>query len=404
MKQGSMIETKLGIAVLAGVMLAGMLPSWSVAAGLDEALRDGAATLDIRPRYEGVDQNNSLKDADALTVRSRVGYGSGDFYGLTANLEMENITAIGAQDYNSGANGKTAYSVVADPTGSQVDQANLAWAASPDTRITLGRQVINLDNQRFVGRVDWRQNGQTFDALNIVNQSLPATVITYAYVSNVDRISATDARMYSNLVNVRYSGWGLGALTGYAYLLHYDQPASASTQTYGLRFNGASAAGEGGKLLYTAEFAQQSDYAGNPGSYSLDYMLFELGGAWRGVTAKLGYESLAGDGRHSVQTPLATLHTFNGWADQFLITPADGLHDAYVSAGGVVAGVNLLTVYHDFTADRGGASYGSEWDFQAVKKFNKIYSVLVEYASYHAGAAAAKVDTDKLWLMGELSL
>jgi hypothetical protein len=31
--------------------------------------------------------------------------------------------------------------------------------------LTLGRQRINLDDQRFVGSVGWRQNEQTFDAV-----------------------------------------------------------------------------------------------------------------------------------------------------------------------------------------------------------------------------------------------
>ena len=46
-----------------------------------------------------------------------------------------------------------------------------------------------------------------------------------------------------------------------------------------------------------------------------------------------------GDGRErwhrpdgQLQTPLATLHAFNGWADMFLTTPANGLQDLYFRA------------------------------------------------------------------------
>jgi hypothetical protein len=119
--------------------------------------------------------------------------------------------------------------------------------------------------------------------------------------------------------------------------------------------------------------------------------------------AACGYELLQGDGTYSVQTPLATLHAFNGWADQFLSTPATGLKDTYLSVGGAVVGVKLMAVYHDFSADKGGGDYGKESDLLVAKKLGKPYSVVVKYAAYSAGGAAGKVDTNKLWLMGEVS-
>ena len=262
--------------------------------------------------------------------------------------------------------------------------------------------MINLDNQRFIGAVAWRQNEQTFDAVDVVNKSLPDTVITYAHVSNVDRINGGDAGMSSNLLNIGYSGWTAGTVSAYAYLLDYDA-ASQSTQTYGVRFTGDTKFGGGVKLLYTAEYAQQSDYGKNTASFDLNYMLAEAGGVWSGVTAKLGYEVLEGDGTSSVQTPLATLHAFNGWADQFLSTPANGLEDVYLSVGGGVAGLKLLAVYHDFSANKGGGDYGKETDLQAVKKFGKLYTLIAKYADYSAGGAAGKVDTTKLWLVGQVA-
>lgn len=399
MKKGLIARAYIGGTFMAALTA----PAIVVAGGFEEALTGGNATLDIRYRYEYVDQSNSLKNAEASTVRSRLGYGTGDFYGVMGYLEFENVTVIGAEDYNSGTNGKTGYSVVADPEGSEVNQAYFAWSALSATQIRYGRQRITLDNQRFIGNVGWRQNEQTFDALDIVNKTLPDTVITYAHLTNADRINGSRAKMGSDLVNIAFSGWSVGSLSAYAYLLDYDKAASQSTQTFGLRFTGGSKVGDGGKILYTAEYAQQSDYGKNPASFNLNYMLAELGGMWSGVTAKLGYETLEGDGTNSVQTPLATLHAFNGWADQFLTTPANGLDDAYISVGGTVAGLNLLGVYHDFSADKGGGDYGTEWDAQVMKKISKIYTLIAKYAAYSAGNAAGKVDTNKLWLVGQVS-
>lgn len=404
MKMGLILRGYVGAATVAGVILSATMPSAAGAATtFEEALGGGKATLDVRYRYEHVDQSNKLKNADASTVRSRLGYGSGDFHGVTAYLEFENVTAVGAEDYNSGANGKTSYAVVSDPEGSEVNQAYVSWDGLPATQLKYGRQRINLDNQRFIGSVAWRQNEQTFDALGVVNKSLPDTIVTYAHLTNVDRITGTNAEMRSDLLNVSYTGLAAGTLTGYAYLLDYLKSASQSTQTLGLRFSGATRLGAGSTLLYTAEFARQGDYGKNPASYQLNYSLAEVGGAVGGVTGKLGYEILAGDGTHSVQTPLATLHAFNGWADQFLTTPANGLQDAYLSAGGAAAGVQLLAVYHDFTADKGGGDYGTEWDFQAMKNIGKTYSLIAKYAAYRAGGAAGMVDTDKLWLVAQTS-
>ena len=391
-------------ATLSGMMAMAILPHAAEAAEtIGEALAGGKASLDIRYRYENVAQDNVLKDANASTVRSRLGYATGSYHDVMAYLEFENITAVGAEDYNSGVNGKTAYSVVADPEGSEVNQAYLSWGGIPGTTVKYGRQRITLDNQRFIGNVGWRQNEQTYDALSVVNKSLPDTIVTYAHLSNVDRITGGNAEMSSNLLNAGYSGWAAGMLSAYAYMLDYDKTASLSTQTYGLRFTGGTKIGDGGKVLYTVELAQQGDYGKNPANFDLNYTLAELGGMWGGVTAKLGYEVLEGDGTNSVQTPLATLHAFNGWADQFLTTPAVGLEDSYLSVGGAVMGVKLVAVYHDFKANKGGGDYGTEWDAQAAKKIGKLYSVVAKYAGYSASGAPGKVDTDKLWLMGQVA-
>lgn len=367
------------------------------------AITGGKVSADVRYRYEYVTQDNALKDAGASTVRSRLGYTTDTYHGVGAMLEFENISLVGEERYNSGSNGKTQYAAVIDPKGTEVNQAFISFDKLPATSIKFGRQRIALDNQRFIGNVAWRQNEQTFDALSLVNKSLAKTTLTYAHLSNVNRITGTDADMSSDLLHGNYSGWAAGSLSAYAYLLDYRAPASQSTATYGVRFSGGTSVGEAFKVLYTAEYANQGDYADNPADYTLDYYLAEIGGSARGITAKLGYEVLEGNGTQSVQTPLATLHAFNGWADQFLVTPAAGLDDGYVSVGGAWMTVELLAVYHTYSANRGGADYGSEWNLQATKKINKWYTLSAKYASYSAGDITSKVDTDKIWLTAHLA-
>jgi len=103
------------------------------------------------------------------------------------------------------------------------------------------------------------------------------------------------------------------------------------------------------------------------------------------------------------QTPLATLHAFNGWADMFLTTPATGLRDYYAGAThkiGVAAlpGLNANVTYHQFDSDFGGLNYGSEWDASLGFKLGPV-ALLAKYANYKADSFA--VDTEKFWLQAE---
>lgn len=378
------------------------------AASLAEAVAAGEAGVDLRYRYETVDQTGISEKAKASTLRTRLNYSTGDYMDFKAFLEFDDVTAFGDIEYNNATGlptAQTSYPVVADPEGTEVNQAKLTYTGVEDTTVTFGRQRIIFDNARFIGNVGWRQNEQTYDGLTVANSSLPDTSVVYGYVSNVNRIfgeaSANgDIDTKAHLLNISYEGLSAGKLTGYGYLLEFVDTPASSQSTLGLRFAGGTAMSEGVKALYAVEFATQSDYKDGASTIDADYSLVEVGAAMSGVTVKLGLETLSGDGTYGFSTPLATAHAFNGWADKFLATPANGLVDGYVSVSGKVSGVKLMAVYHDFSADTGGADYGTEMDLLAVKKFGP-YTVLAKYAAYSADSFAT--DTDKLWLMGQAS-
>jgi len=364
--------------------------------GVNKALAEGTGSASLRYRYEMVDQQNFTKDALASTVRTRVGYNTGDLSGLSGYVEFEDVRVVGSERYNSTANGLTMYPVVADVESTELNQGFLLYKGGAETTLKAGRQRIIFDNARFVGNVGWRQNEQTFDALIVSNQSLPDTEVKFAYLSNINTIIAKDVGLKGILLNATYSGLSAGKLTGYSYMLDYDN-ATIDSQTLGVRFSGKHKAGDVG-ILYTAEFATQRDYADAPSMIGADYTLIEGGIDMAGITAKLGYEVLSGDGTYGFQTPLATKHAFNGWADKFLATPVSGLQDTYISVMGKVAGTKLLAIYHDFSADQGSADYGSEIDLLAAKEIAKHYTVGVKYVSYNADTVS--LDTNKLWLWG----
>jgi hypothetical protein len=382
-----------------------------------KALSGGKVSFSANVRYEGVEQDNARKDADALTVRSTLGYATGDFHGFSGFVEIEDVSDIGSPKHDSTTNNETAYSVVADPEGTEVNQGYLQYKNSGN-EFKLGRQEIFFRGtpfHRFVGNVVWRQNHQSFDAFRYQNTAYENTTFNYAYIDKVRTIFGADRTaglikngvidMDSHLFNLQYSGLGIGKLEAYSYLLDYqDAPDNNanSTATYGLRLNGSQKITPDFAAIYTAEYATQDDYADGEMDRQ-DYQLFELGGKYKGWLAKVSYELQEGDGTYSFKTPLGTNHAFQGWADQFLTTPDQGLQDLSFTVVGKVMGAKLIAVYHDFETDKDSLDAGSEVDLWLQKSFNKNYTLAVKYADYRADSEfTSKVDTKKLWLFGTI--
>jgi hypothetical protein len=405
-------------AALAAACLAAWAPDVPAAESLTEALTGGKISGQLRYRYERVDEQGFAQKAEASTLRTQLGYATGDWKGLGAFVQFEDVRAIGSERYNSTVNGLTQYPVVADPEDTEVNQAYLSFKGL-GTTFKYGRQVITYDNHRFIGDVGWRQNQQTYDAFSLANTSLPDTTISFAHVDNVNRIFSEkhptlgDVRLNGEFLNIAYKGFKPGALVGYGYFLDYEPgqpfPVTASHKTLGLRFDGATPVG-GQKLLYTAEYAKQDAYKDGTPTVDADYAFGMLGVELAGVQLKLNYELLSGNGVYALQTPFATLHAFNGWADKFLTTPADGLRDVFVSVGASPGGVNLAAVYHRYTSDNLDYDYGREWNLLVSKKLTKALDVLAKYADYEGDTNAANVarnpalarNVTKFWLQAEV--
>ena len=88
-------------------------------------------------------------------------------------------------------------------------------------------------------------------------------------------------------------------------------------------------------------------------------MFGELTATFRQFGLGVGTEIMQGNGVKGFTTPLGTLHKFQGWADKFLTTPANGLEDLYANASVNLKGVGMLDTlafivsYHDYDAERG---------------------------------------------------
>ena len=369
---------------------------------ISDAIAKGKTDLNINLRFETVDQDNGLKDADALTLRTRLTYTTAAISGFSSLVEFEDSrTVLGTDDYNNTLGKNTNYSVIADPETTELDQFLVQYQQKSLT-IKAGRQLLTMDNQRFIGHVGWRQDRQTFDGVTFIYQPIDALTLHYGYISKRNRLFAEgkDIDAKDHLLNAAYQTT-IGKVTAYNYLLAVDNNSENSLDTLGIRFNGSSNLGEQ-KIAYQVEYAQQ-DADSATTSYAAHYLLAELSSSFSGFSVKLGYELLGSDdGNYGFSTPLATLHKFNGWSDQFLNTPKEGLSDLYASIGGKVVGGKWSLTYHKFDADKASATVddlGSEIDVLYVKNLTKNYTAGIKLASYSAAdTTTGKVDTNKVWL------
>ncbi len=388
---------------LAALIAAVLLPS-AAHAEIDADL-DITPYADIRYRLELVDQDGLPQDATASTLRVKAGVKLGEWNGFSTLVEGEAITRLGPEDYNDTVNGRTQFPVVADPSDVLLNQAYLRWKQASVIEATIGRQAVNLDNQRWVGSVGWRQNDQTLDAAHLSLKPTKGLTADYLYAWRVNRVFGPDSPQgiwRDNDIHglrIGYDIANIGTLSAYGYWLDIPAAPASSSQTYGVRLVGNQALGDS-KLVYTVEYARQSDQANNPRDFALDYVLVEPGFSYRGASIKLGYERLEGDGAAALQTPLATLHAFNGWADKFLATPPNGLRDLYADLSyrfgdGPFKGLLLRGMWHDFESTAGSVDYGSEWDALASYPLDKRLTLMAKFAHYDADGFAT--DTTKAW-------
>jgi len=382
---------------------------------LDDLVLDG----EIRPRYEMVDVNNpDVSDANAITARTKLKV-TGKLMGvdgLTASVGIISVNNFGSEEYNwnNSANydGLKPYATVMDPQKAILSNAEINYKIG-DTLLHAGRGQVNLDNQRFIGTVGWRQLERSYDTVYIANNSIKNLSVLAAWVYGFQGVvDAPTTDTNSILLHAAYTVAPALKITAYDYML------ANLHDTYGLALTGKIKM-DSVKLDYRAEYAEQSDPSmeihqdGKKGvKVDASYYNLDLGANISGVLAGVNYEFLSGTDMNDVSgvnktftTPLATGHKFNGWADKFLATPTGGLIDMNARLGYTAKGLGkLLAVYHEFTADKNMLDVngiqtddlGSEIDVVYTNKIPGVngLSGMLKYADYSKGKVAG-YDRDK---------
>lgn len=402
--------------------------------------KDVKVNIELRPRYEYVDVDNSTnKEANALTIRIRTGITFKSLFNVN-NLdflfEPWVVTGI-VKDY---APEKSGYELVPDPEQVRINQAFLSYKGGL-FGLKIGRQIITFDNHRFIGHVGWRQMAQTFDAVRFDLNPMKELNITAVYVAaktgvfdekkelgdgaawafaaNTTNIGDDVAGNDSLLFHASYKYKPLGVnFAAYVYLLN------GMHDTYGLKVNGAPKIMENFSLGFWAEYAYQKDptltsHENGNKNIGASYYYLSLKPTYNTgygkVFLELGYEFLEGaDGNetHGFTTPWATLHAHNGWADVFLkytgTSNTYGLEDTRIGLGLQNKTIGkIMARYHWFSADKsftgGGDKFGTELDIVYTKKIFRNLAFGAKAAFYNADDEAKKVgigdkDVTKYWV------
>lgn len=376
---------------------------------IGNAFKAGSPEVAFRLRYENAKQQDLL-DANATTLRSTLGYETAEVYRSTIKLELVDVASFFGQDYNPGVSdlSKPEYSLINDPRGAGLTEAKLIFNWLSQNTIIFGRQYIQLDNERFIGKNDYRQYPQSFDALSWHNSMLDGVDMYLAYLTYVNTNTANGRsdggrrQLRTTLINLDWHGNPLGNLVGYAYINNDHSTYTNSNTTVGVRFSAPRPEADQ-EYSYIFEYALQHARGNNPINYKANYVLCNLSRKIDWVKLTFGYELLSGnaDAQNKVFiTPLGSVDNFDGLAEVFTTLPSRGLQDIYATFGVNYSIIDFAMTYHYFRLDKGPGSKnaGQELDITAQIKINEQLYFNAGYAKYNQKNQVAP-STQRIWLM-----
>jgi len=363
---------------------------------------------DARLRYEFAARDDTSLDANGLTQSLRLGIETPFLSRFSALVEGEAVFAI-VDDFDDGLGNEPDRPVILDPNSFELNRAQITARVAEQAFVTVGRQRLGIDDQRFVGTFAFRQNDQTFDAAHASWRTPGGSTFQGGYINRVNRALGADNpngrfRGDSYFVNANLQT-PFGRVGAFHYALDLETGPTGSldnansSQTSGARFDGRWHRNEFG-LDVEVSYAQQKDFANNPVDYEADYWLVGARAFAGPVSAGFRAESLGGGDGQSFQTPIATLHQFQGEADIFLVTPIDGVRDLEASIRWNVGSLGLFESirfgvnFHWFDAERGNTAYGTEIDL-SLRAAVQDFGVALVYANYQADTFAA--DTERVF-------
>lgn len=356
-----------------------------------------SADLSFRLHYEDVNTDRQ-RNASGATLQSRLRIETGEFLHSQFTVELENISTLTGRDFSNGVRNEGT-AVIADPDVTEFNQVYFRFNGIPRSILQIGRQVIQLDNDRFIGDVGFRQNQQTYDAISLLSKPVSNVSVYYAHLRAVNTIfgrKAANGKQHHNsdLLNIQYQFSERMDASAYHYRLENEDVPGVDHNTTGLRFS-VSWPMEMVSPGVNLEFARQSTRGTQP-SADTNYQLLEASIKRGRHQLIIGNETLGASKGVAFQTPLATLHKFQGFTDQFLTTPADGLKDEYVTYRLNLGPGRIELTAHDFESDRNNRAFGKEHSIGAWYRIGDRGKILVKWARFDGARHSG--DIRKYWL------
>ena len=319
----------------------------------------------LRLRFEADGRTADVSPDFAVLSRLRVGGGVLLADWIDVYAQLQDARAWGTES-----------NTLTDASADAIDfhQIYAVLGSSSGFKAKLGRQEVNLGDQRLVGAVDWTNTGRAFDGARLSGEA--GGFNWTAFWMNVqERDSLLVVGLHPQLnQGVNDDGWLIGGFGSTAFgdvnaeltFLVDRHAITEESYTTNLRFN----RGPSG-LLFDAAAAYQT----GPDREAW-FASGKLGYGWNrnSVAAQLDYlsgDSDTGDGEtNAFNTLYATNHKFYGYMDYFLFLPAQldqaGLVDAVIrGAWGAAKNTTIRVDLHRFwTAEErfGETELGTELD------------------------------------------
>jgi len=121
---------------------------------------------DARMRYDYIDQNNFPDVSAALTLSARASVEWTPSEWLSGLIEIEGVGAI-VDDFSDRPGPNLDKPLIPDPDHININRLQVQADLGQGSFVTLGRQTLRIDDQRFLGMAPFRQNTRSYDAVRL---------------------------------------------------------------------------------------------------------------------------------------------------------------------------------------------------------------------------------------------
>lgn len=375
---------------------------------LSEALTSGSLLLELRPRFNLITETAKPETTEVTTVRALIGWRSAPVRDVRLTAQAILTGIVGPKRLNDDPRrfASSPYPLLPDPARQGINQLHLDYSGFDATKIRIGRQILELDDERFISDVDFRQTPQVFDGVTVNSQHLANAELTVGHYWRLRSVLGAASPLRLTIAHgawnpapgqslVAYGYWhdnaATGAQTGFA---------SNAQRIVGLRAEGELRLPARLRASYLGEAAWQRAIGGGDARVAARYYRLGAGIGNDVWTLRADHEEKGSRrGDYGFQTPLTDFYAFNGWALQFTTTPRSGLRDSWLTLRSNFAAVEARLEYHRFRSAWGAFDFGDEWDGSIAYQLRPDTVARLQLARYRAGRDTPEQNSvNKTWL------